>query len=299
MPISRLVAAFGAVLAAAGPAAAHDFWVQPARFQATPQAALPLTLQVGHGPQRQRSPIALRRIVRFEALGPGGAVDLRSGLHPGQAAEDGQIRLPAAGTFVVVLQTDDHAQSRLPALRFNDYLAAEGLTPALEARRRAHRSDVDGAERYSRCAKTLVQVGADGASRATQPLGLPLEIVPEVDPYAARRPPRLPVRVLYQGRPLAGALVKLTDLAHDAEPLAVQRTDAAGRAVFAMPTKGDWLLNVVWTRPLPATDEVDFETVFSSLAFGLPPGLVAKDFDSAVGLARAPSSSAKETQHGG
>jgi uncharacterized GH25 family protein len=288
------LAALAALLAT--PAAAHDFWLQPARFHAPAQAAIPLTLQVGHGDQRQRSPIALRRIARFEALGPaGGALDLRAALHPGAGADDGQVRLPAAGTFVLALQTDDHAQSRLPALRFNDYLQAEGLTPALEARQRAHRTGADGAERYSRCAKVLVEAGARGASRATRPVGLPLEITPETDPYATPRAARLPVRVLYGGRPLAGALVKLTDLSHDAEPVAQQRTDAAGRAVFAMPREGQWLLNVVWTRPLPPTDEVDFETVFSSLAFGLPG---AADSGGAVGAAPGASSLANETRDG-
>jgi len=34
----------------------------------------------------------------------------------------------------VVLETDDRAQSHLPAIRFNDYLRAEGLTAALEQR---------------------------------------------------------------------------------------------------------------------------------------------------------------------
>ncbi|MEA1675164.1 DUF4198 domain-containing protein [Nitrospirillum sp. BR 11163] len=254
------------------PASAHDFWVQPESFRAAPEATLPLTLQVGHGPYRQRSPLAVRRIVRFQDMAPDGAVtDLRPDLHPGGATEDGAVRLTTPGTHVLVLETDDKAQSHLPALRFNDYLVVEGLTPALELRRAAGRMDADGAENYSRRAKALVRVGdfGDGAL-ATRPQGLTLEIVPEVDPYAQPQPADLPVRVYYEGRSLAGALVKLTDLAHDAEPVETHRTDAEGRARFPMPASGDWLLNVVWTKPQPPTAETDFETVFSSLSFGFP-----------------------------
>ena len=119
----------------------------------------------------------------------------------------------------------------------------------------------------------IVQVGTPGTrgrELVTQPVGLPLEIVPEENPYAVPRPTALPIHVLYQGRPLAGALIKLTQLENDAVPLAAHLTDAAGRAVFVMPAEGSWLLNVVWTRPLPPTSETDFETVFSSLSFGLP-----------------------------
>ena len=255
-----------------GQAAAHDFWVQPDAYWPAPDALTALTLQVGHGPDRQRSPIPLRRILRFEAIAPdGSAVDLRAGLHPGGAA-DGAFALGQPGTFMLVLQTDDQAMSFLPALRFNDYVEAEGLTPARMLREAARRMDAEGAERYSRVTKAILQIGPAGdAASVTRPLGLPLEIVPELDPYAVPRPASLPVRVFYDGQPLAGALVKLTDLEHDAAPLDRQRTDAMGRARFALPTRGSWLLNVVWTRPSPRSEATDFDTCFSSLSFGFPP----------------------------
>jgi hypothetical protein len=233
-----------------------------------------VTLQVGHGQYRRRSPIPLRRIERFEAIGPDGkVVELRERLHPGDASEDGNLQLEQPGTYVLALATDNRAQSHLPAIRFNDYLRAEGLTPALQERERTRRMQADGSECYSRSAKVIMQVGtASTRARgpATVPVGLPLEIVPEESPYAEPRPAALPIRVLYLGHPLAEALVKLTQLEHDAVPLETRLTDRAGRAVFAMPGEGSWLLNVVWTRPLPQTSETEFETVFSSLSFGLP-----------------------------
>jgi uncharacterized GH25 family protein len=267
---------FAALLAAmsvALPAAAHDFWLQPEAFWSASGATTPLTLQVGHGPYRQRSPIALGRITRFTATGPDGlAVDLRSRLRLGGRTEDGDVRFAAPGVQVLVLQTDDRAESHLPTLRYNDYLKAEGLTPALALRARTHRMDMDGSENYSRQTKALVQVGAAGGSQAQvlKPVGLPLEIVPERSPYAEPPSATLPVRVLFEGRPLMGALVKLTDLAHDEAPVETHLTDASGAATFAMPKRGQWLLNVIWTKAQPKTRETDFETVFSSLSFGFP-----------------------------
>jgi uncharacterized GH25 family protein len=262
-----------AALSWAPAAGAHDFWVQPDVFWIATGAVTPFTLQVGHGPARQRSPIPLARILRFTATAPDGSVsDLRARLHPGGPGQDGDLRLPAAGTHVLVLQTDDRAESHLPALRYNDYLRAEGLTPALALRARTHRTDMDGSENYSRQAKALVQVGPAGGSQAQvlTPVGLPLEIVPERSPYGEPRSATLPVRVVFDGRPLAGALVKLTDLAHDAAPAETRRTDRGGHATFTMPARGEWLLNVIWTKPQPKTRETDFETVFSSLSFGFP-----------------------------
>jgi uncharacterized GH25 family protein len=254
---------------------AHDFWLQPSEYWISRDALTPMTLQVGHGPFRQRSPIPARRITRFEAIAPGGTVvDLRDLLHLGQATQDGDFRFTTRGTYVLVLQTDDRAQTHLPSIRFNDYLKVEGLTPALEQRARSQQMDRDGSERYGRCAKSVVQVGPAGSgsrSPVGKLVGLPLEIVPEADPYSVPRPSSLPVRVIYAGRPLAGALVKLTDLNNDASPFEAHLTDRDGRATFMMPTSGAWLLNVIWTKVLPRSEETDFETWFSSLSFGFPP----------------------------
>jgi hypothetical protein len=241
----------------------------------SPASVTSMTLQVGHGASRLRSPIPLSRIARFEAFSPdGGRADLKGRLQLGGASDDGSFILLKPGANVLVLQTDDRAQTRLPALRFNDYLRAEGLAPALNQRIRLNRMDRDGAENYSRCAKSLVQVGPAGGgpqAEVTRPLGLPLEIVPDRSPYAMPRATSFPVRVLYMGRPLPGALIKLTHLENDGVPFETHLTDRAGRATFNMPASGTWLLNVIWTRVQPSSAETDFDTTFSSLSFGFRP----------------------------
>jgi uncharacterized GH25 family protein len=216
-------------------AVAHEFWVQPDRYMLAPGEELALTLQVGEAPERQRSPIPSRRITRFAMYDRlGSIIDLRP---------HSTVRLETPGPYVVALETDTQAYSRLP----------------------------DGIERYSRAAKTIVQVGSQYAqAHVTKPLGLRLEIVPDISPYAEPRPPRLPVRVIYEGRPLPGALIKLTGLERDAGRTDEQLTDRAGRASFQMPVTGTWLLHVVWTRRLQSSSDADFETVFSSLTFGFP-----------------------------
>jgi uncharacterized GH25 family protein len=225
------------LLLISGGVSAHDFWIQPETYRAEPGISVPILLQVGHGQWRQRSPLPMSRITRFEAVSPdGSAVDLRGNLHLGAATEDGELQFPAPGTYVVVLETDNRART------------------------------LDGAESYSRHSKALVQVGPSASVQATQPLGLQLEIVPEVNPYWSAG--SLPLRVLFEGRPAAGALVELTDLAHDAAPMEAHITDAQGHSIFAMPGGGKWLLNVIWRRRLAAGQETEFETYFSSLSFG-------------------------------
>ncbi len=268
----RALLVAGVVLFGPHAATAHEFWIQPERFWLPVDATTPMTLQVGTGTERQRSQLPLRRVLRFDATPPGGdAVDLRPVLTLGAPTADGVLSFARSGAYVVTLRSDAAAQTHLSAARFNAYAQEEGLTPALETRAARGLQAIDASERYSRQTKALVQVGDGGGVQdaVTRPVGLTLEIVPEVSPYALPRPAILPVRVLYEGRPLAGAMVKLTDLAHDAAPLERRRTDGEGRAAFALPSAGAWMMDVVWTKPL-ADEGVDFETVFSSLSFGFP-----------------------------
>lgn len=261
-----------ATLGAAAVASAHDFWVQPLNFWIAPNSAVMTTLQVGHGEFRQRWTAPSVRVLRFNSTGPGPVADHRSELAVGTMEQDHLLRFSQPGTHVLAMQTN-YAASTLPSLRFNDYLKQEGLTPALELRARTKAEGQPGREIYSRRAKALVQVGPASDKPqpwVTRPLGLSLEIVPEVNPYAIGATGELPVRVYFEGRPLAGATVMLNNLDFDGRPLETFKTDSAGRAVFKTPRTGAWQLNVLWTKPLKGNAKADFDTTFSSLTFGFP-----------------------------
>lgn len=266
-----LLLSFGCLALMAGAATAHDMWLQPnAFFQAAPGVA-PTAALVGHGADRQRWNVDISRLAVLKTVGPNGVADARRDLKSDSLKRDLPIRLEGAGTHVVALQSL-HAVSELPAARFNDYLKVEGLTPAIAQRQARRLTSQPGREIYSRRAKALVQVGPAGRaaqSHVTRPVGLSLEIVPEVNPYlpAAKG---LPIQVIFEGRPLPGALVKLTNLDFDARPVEAHLTDRQGRATFQIPKTGVWLLNVVWTKPIAGDPRADFETTFSSLTFGYP-----------------------------
>lgn len=264
----RLLVLCAALALAPAAAAAHDFWIQPSAFRVPAGAATPMTLQVGHGADRQRSRIPARRILRLAAVAPDGSRrDQRPSLDLGGPAADGTLAFQTAGGHVVLLETDNGGRSHLSGDRFRAYALEEGLTPALAE----PLGQAEIWERYSRSAKAIVQVGDGGPqAQVVAPVGLPLEITPEAVPHTASGATGLPVRVLHHGRPLAGALVKLTDLDHDAVPLETRRTDAEGRARFTLPARGRWLLNVVWTSRLPEGEDAAFETIFSSLSFETP-----------------------------
>lgn len=260
--------AIAAALLLASPAAAHDFWIQPERFQTAPGAPLSATFLVGHGDARDRWGNN-DRIILLGDFFNGRRTDRRGQLRSGGSA-DLITTFKEPGLHVIGLQTN-YAFSELPAIRFNDYLKEEGLVTAIAARKREGKTDTAGRERYSRRAKALVQVGRPTPANqyyATRPIGLKLEIVPERNPYALGASRQLPVHVLYNGRRLPNATVKLTRLESDERPVAVAITDKAGRATFRVPQDGNWLLNVLWTEAVKGDRRVEFDTTFSSLTFG-------------------------------
>ena len=132
-----------------------------------------------------------------------------------------------------------------------------------------------GRERYRRGAKTWLAGGA--ADRATTVFGLPLEIVPLSIPGTA---PALRARVLWNGRPFPGALVKawraplgaggaVVDAA-TRDSIGVEwqgRADARGEITVPVAQAGEWLLSAVQMVPCPDRSEADWESTWSSLTF--------------------------------
>ncbi len=259
------------LLLAAAPAAAHDFWIQPPRFQVEAGAPLPFNFLVGHGKFRERWNNN-DRIVMLADFFNGRRTDLRSRIRNGGPA-DLVASFQAPGLHVVALQSNA-AFSELPAIRFNNYAKEEGLRLITATRLRDGTAAKAGRERYSRHAKALIQVGKPSPAnqaQATRPIGLDLEIVPDRNPYFLDRSRILPLHVLFKGRRLANATVKLTNLGADEKPVAVALTDRAGRARFRVPARGQWQLNVIWAEPVRGDPKADFSTVFSSLTFGYAP----------------------------
>ena len=262
-----------ALAMASAPLTAHDFWIQPQRFQAAVGTPFPASFLVGHAALRQRWGLGADHVPLLADIFGGKRRDIRGDLKLVGGSADLVTTFDTPGVHVIAMQST-YALSDLPSLRFNDYAKVEGLSLILADRRQSGITNANGRERYSRRAKALVQVGAQTAANqmlATRAVGLKLEIVPELNPYALDASRMLPVRVMYKGRRLPGATVKLTSLEFDAKPVAIAITDRNGHARLRVPPVGDWLVNVIWSEPVKGDPNADFDTTFSSLTFGYDP----------------------------
>jgi hypothetical protein len=275
--------ALGFVLAGSGPAGAHEFWLAPSRYRAATGDSVVLGAFVGTGFRGEGRPFAARRAVRF--IGRGASVaDLARGARDGSLAWARPAIADDQGTLVAY--ASDFATIELPAAEFERYLELEGLDAVARARAQRGERETQGRERYRRAGKTWI-AGPHGESetnqRATTALGLPLEIVPLAEPGTV---PRLTVEVRYEGRPLAGAMVRawrqplaadaatpLDAAARDSVGARIEgRTDARGRLSLGLADgPGEWLVSTVHMVPSRDREAADWESTWASLTFARRP----------------------------
>ena len=256
---------------------AHEFWLAPATYRVAVGAPVPVRLLVGMDFVGETWARPTRKVQRLVRLGPGGATDttdLRPALLADSAAPP--LRCPAPGTHLVVL-TSHEAFLELPGAQFTDYLKEEGLDQLLLRRKEAGQTGKPGREAYRRCAKTLLLAGRSASAPADtlyrRVLGLPLELVPEQNPYQLRPGASLTVRLLRYGQPVAGALVQVWDssLPGPARRFA-PRTNPQGRLLLRLSGPGPYLLAAVCMEAAPPAlaPRADWLSTWASLTFGGP-----------------------------
>ncbi len=259
----RLAAA--CLVLAARAAAAHDFWLEPASFRPAPGERVAVHLRVGDAFPGEPVPRMPARIERFALVGEAGEREV-----VGLGGSDPAGLAVAAGPGLhSIVYDSNHARITLDGESFERHLAEQGLERVSALRRERGQSAAAATEIFSRCAKALLAVaGADGSVPAgghDRRLGLPLELVPEADPYALRDGGRLPVALLFHGEPVAGAWVEARS---KERTLRVSgRTDAAGRVTFELPGGGFWLVKAVHMAAAPAGSGADWESWWASLTF--------------------------------
>jgi len=251
---------------ACGPVLAHDFWIEPATFRPAPGGTVALSLRVGqqfHGNAVPFVPKFFQRFVFVDPRGVEQAVDGQMGDDPA-----GLVPVTRAGTYLVGYRSNRDAVSLKPD-KFESYLVDEGLEAIIAERARRGESAIDSREEYSRCAKALLRAGGGPGAGYDRVLGFTLELIPERDPYALTPHEGLPVRLLYEGSPLAGALVVAFRRERPEEALRA-RTNGDGRVVLALNSPGVWLVKAVHMIRVPGRGDIDWESFWASLTFELP-----------------------------
>lgn len=246
------------------PALSHDFWIQPSSFHPAVGSELAVSLKVGEHFCGEPVPRMDPLIARFVLASASGETPV-GGLPGTDPAGFARIGSPG---FLLIGYRSNRSPITLEPEKFEKYLADEGLDGVLKARAERGEHGKPGVEVYSRCAKSLIAANGDGGSGFDRVLGLTLEIIAEDDPFKLRGG-AMRFRVLYEGKPLAAALVKAIAF-DDRDSTLALRSGADGRVSFRLPRRGIWLVKVVHMVPAPRETGADWESLWASLTFEIP-----------------------------
>jgi dipeptidyl aminopeptidase/acylaminoacyl peptidase/uncharacterized GH25 family protein len=269
--VARRLAVLLALVLTGVVAEGHDLWLIP-DFSARPGQTIKIMVNAGNrfpAPSLVTSP---DQFVRFDVQGPGTKLSISNARGYDKWTE-AETALKEPGAYIIALEIKARPV-RLDAKEFNEYLKREGLDQVVDARTKAKKDNLEGKELSASFAKSILRLGDKSDPGATRPVGLKLEVVPQVDPAQVRPGEKLPVLVLFDGKPLGGAqVVSVSDYfpIDDEETHSfATRTSLQGIAMIPIMNPGNWMVRLVHMIPSQGGDN-DWESFSSSLTFRMPP----------------------------
>jgi uncharacterized GH25 family protein/ketosteroid isomerase-like protein len=249
---------------------AHDFWLVPDAFQMTAGATLHVRGQTGTHFPGSESALPVDRIADARILSAAGEERLTDFAIAGKSLVIAHRPLDA-GERVIVMSLKVRTQ-RQSAAGFRRYLALEGAPDVVARYERDGTMPTDSVTMHTaKFAKTLVQVGAGGASAFARAAGHALEFVPLNDPSDLHPGDTLRVQVLFRGTPLAHAVVHAgrAPVAGDDAPGADESLtgDANGVVAFPVFRAGMWNLRTGFAAPMASGGRQEWEVDWTTFVF--------------------------------
>jgi uncharacterized GH25 family protein len=250
--------------ASAPPASAHEFWIDPVPFTPKVGKTVPIVLRIGSNFEGSTYPYVRELDRRFSVIDARGETRIKTVDGDDPAAE---VTFTRAGLSIVAHQRAPEIVVFDDFARFEDNLAYEGLEHLIGVHKSSGRPLTGIRDAYSRYAKALVSVG--GGAGNDRAIGLPLELVADLNPYAVASSTPLPVRLLYAGKPLAGVLVKCFHRDSAQTPVLV-RSDADGHVAFDISRPGAYLISAVHMTDATPADNAEWVSLWATLTFARP-----------------------------
>ena len=245
-------------------ALAHDFWIDPDRFDLQAGDSVALTLRQGVGMKGNSLPYLTPLIDDFSTTDRLGRTVVQSVMGNDPAA----VLVLESGTTLVGYQSNRDYVEMQPQ-KFRQYLDDEGLESIAEERRTRGEQTDPAREYFIRCSKLLLDAApAKGDKLFNKRLGYTLELLPATDPSALSAGEALSMQLLYLGQPIAGLLVRAINEDEPDGPVD-SRSDADGHATLVLNRPGTWLIKAVHMIRLEDDNRADWESYWASLLFHL------------------------------
>ena len=267
---NKKVAFFTLVLSFHAPSVfAHEYWLEPRIYMVEKGEQISGDLKNGQHFKGSAFSYIDSQFDQFTITGPNGSKDVtgRNGDRPAFANKpeaDGLYSASYQGKFDKITFTDPE--------KLKQYSEYEGFQGVLERHAERGLPDTKFYEQYARCAKALFQVGSpDETGNQDSLTGMKFELVAEANPYTLRETDTFPVRLYWEGKPMADVQIRMFRINTELATIEI-RTDNEGRALFPLAGGGKYMLNAV--HILEGDDDAETDTAewisfWASLSFGI------------------------------
>ncbi len=171
-----------------------------------------------------------------------------------------------AGTYVAGISTKPR-NIELTAEEFKEYLEHEGLDRMVKEREMKGISNRPVVEKYAKHVKALLQVGNERSEECYADLGYPIEFMPLQNPYDLKVGDIIDFQLMFQGEPLANAVVHF---GYEGSDKALEAfgsiTDDDGEFSFELSKAGQWYVGTI--HMLESSEAgLDYESHWATLTF--------------------------------
>ena len=259
---------FALLLTAAMPSVnAHQLFLMPSSFQVSPGERITVGIHNGDAFPDSESPPSLVRLKDVALHSSKLQYNVTNVRIDGTRAI-GDARIPGKGILILAARTLPNF-IEMEADEFEKYLKEEGLSQIVTWRKERGESAKPGREIYSKYVKSLIRAGGSSDDTYAKQVGFAIELLPEKDPYAAKPGDRLPVRLLWRGKPASGIMVEAARAGDSgpAESQQVGRTDVDGRVNVYITKSGRWRLTAIAMERSADQQKSDLESFWASLTF--------------------------------
>lgn len=262
--------ALAGILFAIAPSAnlAHEFWIDPEKYQIQSGAKIKAHLRVGEEFSGTSYPYRPSQITRFHVAYNDVVQEISARIGDVPALD---MVAPAEGLVILVHETTDSRLTYTDFAKFKKFVAHKAFPNILAKHKARGIGEKKFVETYRRYAKSLVGVGH--AQGSDSPQGLRTEIVALANPYTSDST-KLPVEVLLDGAARINAQVELFERSPGGDvTVTLHRTDQKGRAQLPVKAGFSYLVDAVWAEALPNDDPTAgpvWKTHWASLSFAVP-----------------------------
>lgn len=246
---------------------AHEFWLQADRYVVKTGEKVQVKFMVGENFMGESWDLNAHRVESLVAIEEGGKRNLVDSID--RTAGLLSLRFTKPGTKLLALQSNAAFIELEPNL-FNEYLKEDGLDDVYADREKKNALGSKAREHYSRHTKLFLQVGETHDETYKQVVGMPVELIPQRNPYALKKSDKCKFLVLFEGKPLFGAKVRVWNRFDNRTTIQNIYTQKDGMIEMQISNPGSWMVSVV--KMVPSKDPAaDWRSYWGSLVFAVKP----------------------------